>query len=114
MVRSSVRLGYFRAQRVYQRIQEWITHLLEINKQKNTIAVLDGVRAIACLSVITFHVSGDAHIWEMPGLGRLAVAIAMAGDSGVTLFFVLSGFLLFLPYAKSLLSGGEWPAMRQF
>ncbi len=111
---SSVRLGYFRAQSLYQRIQEWITHLLEINKQKNTIPVLDGVRAIACLSVITFHVSGDAHIWEMSGLGQLAVAIAMAGDSGVTLFFVLSGFLLFLPYAKSLLYGGEWPAMRQF
>jgi peptidoglycan/LPS O-acetylase OafA/YrhL len=114
MLISSVRHSYFRIQSIYQRVLERITHLLEINKQKSTIAVLDGVRAIACLSVITFHVSGDAHIWDMKGLGHLAVAIAMAGDSGVTLFFVLSGFLLFLPYAKTLLYGGEWPAMRQF
>jgi peptidoglycan/LPS O-acetylase OafA/YrhL len=114
MLISSVKQGYFRIQSIYQRVLERITHLLEINKQKSTIAVLDGVRAIACLSVILFHVSGSAHIWDMDGLGHLAISVAMAGDWGVTLFFVLSGFLLFLPYAKTLLYDDEWPATRQF
>lgn len=111
---SSVRHRYFWTQSIYQRLCERITSLLEINKQKNTIAVLDGVRAIACLWVIVFHVSADAHIWDMSGLGHLAISIAMAGDTGVTLFFILSGFLLFLPYAKTLLYDGQWPGTRQF
>jgi peptidoglycan/LPS O-acetylase OafA/YrhL len=114
MLISSIRHRYFWMQRTSQQLGERITHLLEINKGKNPIAVLDGVRAIACLSVIAFHVSADAHIWDMQGLGHLAIAVVMAGDTGVTLFFLLSGFLLFLPYAKSLLYEGAWPATRQF
>jgi peptidoglycan/LPS O-acetylase OafA/YrhL len=39
----------------------------------------------------------------------------MTGSAGVTLFFVLSGFLLFLPYAKALVfEESPWPGTRQF
>ena len=38
----------------------------------------------------------------------------LAGGSGVTLFFVLSGFLLFLPYANALLYENRWPSARRF
>jgi len=69
--------------------------------------VLDSVRAIACLTVLDFHINlmtRDTHIWNPTNLShRLISAIALAGASGVTLFFVLSDFLLFMPYAKALL-----------
>jgi peptidoglycan/LPS O-acetylase OafA/YrhL len=81
-----------------------------------TIPSLDGVRAIACLLVMGFHISlitRDMHIWT-PGHHPLLDALFLSGGSGVTLFFVLSGFLLFLPYARALLTTQLWPDARLF
>lgn len=36
------------------------------------------------------------------------------GNTGVQLFFVLSGFLLFLPYARAMLFQERWPKTRTF
>jgi len=83
---------------------------------KKTIAVLDGVRAIAILCVLVFHIdiiTKSLKIWDA-SIGPIASAVAMAGWSGVTLFFVLSGFLLFMPYAKAILFDDEWPRMGRF
>lgn len=84
--------------------------------QYTTIPVLDGVRAIACFSVISYHVHYYlSHSFDLNAVfGQLAASVAMAGWSGVTLFFVLSGFLLFMPYAKSLLFAHKWPSTRTF
>ncbi len=84
--------------------------------KKNIIAVLDGVRAIACLSVVAYHINRFAlltHVLDS-GLGQLAISFALAGSSGVTLFFVLSGFLLFMSYARALLFDSDWPSARRF
>ncbi len=80
-----------------------------------TIPALDGVRAIATLAVVSFHINGFVHnkFWSMQD-NPLASAVVTFGGSGVTLFFVLSGFLLFLPYARALLTGDRWPSLRQF
>lgn len=87
------------------------------DSSKNTIAVLDGVRAIAALAVLGFHLNLIAHndlkLWNF-SIGSVISALALSGGAGVTLFFVLSGFLLFLPYAKSLLFNKDWPSIRQF
>src|SRR5438552_2388399 len=76
------------------RVSAWLHAVLENNKPKTTIAALDGVRAIACLAVVMFHIGGKVHIWDTRFLGHNAISIIMAGDGGVALFFVLSGFLL--------------------
>jgi len=80
-----------------------------------TIPALDGVRAVATIGVITFHINSLVHnkLWDMQA-NPLASAIMTFGGSGVTLFFVLSGFLLFMPYARALLVGERWPSLRQF
>src|SRR5947209_12564564 len=114
MIISSIRQRYALLPRTSQQLSERITCLLEIQKRKNTLTVLDGIRAIAGLAVIAFHISANAHIWDIGGLGHLTVSILMAGDTGVILFFLLSGFLLFLPYATSLLYDGVWPSTRHF
>ncbi len=105
-------------QQTVQQVSQWITHLLEGRKQKSTIAALDGVRAIACLSVIVFHLSlittNDVQLWIPTHVPPLVRAVAFSGDTGVTLFFILSGFLLFLPYAKAMLFEGTWPSARVF
>ncbi len=85
-------------------------------RPSNTIRVLDGLRAIATLSVIAFHIGvllDNNHFWDVFRYPVIS-AVATFGGSGVTLFFVLSGFLLFLPYAKSLLFQDKWPSARQF
>src|SRR5579859_383189 len=116
---QSVRQRYLWLQHIVQLFAQWFTALLEGKAQKNTIPALDGVRAIACLTVVTFHISlitkQDIHIWDSANVNPLIAAIALSGDTGVTLFFILSGFLLFLPYAKSLLfAGTQWPSTRRF
>jgi peptidoglycan/LPS O-acetylase OafA/YrhL len=101
------------------------TNSLVESQPKKQISVLDGVRAIACLSVLVFHMSvrsGNRGIWnpihnihDVPGVLTFFVAsVAYYGESGVILFFLLSGFLLFLPYAKALLFESPWPSLRRF
>jgi peptidoglycan/LPS O-acetylase OafA/YrhL len=83
--------------------------------QKSSIAVLDGVRGIAILLVITYHIGyNTVNGWFYNKSDQLVESVVTAGASGVTLFFILSGFLLFLPYARSLVSEQRWPLARVF
>src|SRR3954447_26329586 len=75
----------------------------EAKKPKSKIAALDGVRAVAALLVITLHISDVAGVPWDSNANPIATAFAYFGRNGVVLFFVLSGFLLFMPYAKALL-----------
>lgn len=100
-----------------QSIQLWLTHVLEDNKAggQNSIAALDGVRALAIIFVLIYHINrmtGD-RLWNLLA-NPIASSVSTAGASGVTLFFVLSGFLLFMPYAKALLFKTPWPSARIF
>jgi peptidoglycan/LPS O-acetylase OafA/YrhL len=99
----------------------WIGSLFRVEDRgkpgkgdKGTIAALDGVRAIAALLVVTLHLNEATGLpWNLNQNG-LPTALAVFGRTGVDLFFVLSGFLLFLPYAKALLFQGNWPSPRTF
>ncbi|GHO73100.1 hypothetical protein KSD_08710 [Ktedonobacter sp. SOSP1-85] len=99
-------------------LSQRITSLLDDGKQKNAIPALDGFRAIACLLVVVFHLNflaRESGIWHpIHDLGTAFGIVALGGDSGVLLFFVLSGFLLFLPYAKALLFEQKLPSARSF
>ena len=66
-----------------------------------------------------FHISlmsASTRIWDPFSLThRLFGSVVYAGAAGVTLFFVLSGFLLFMPYARALLvEHTSWPSARRF
>src|SRR5579871_5156059 len=104
------------ARRYAHPIRSWLAAQLEERRPRGAVASLDGVRACACLTVIAYHISlmtRDQHLWTDTS-NRLVGAILLAGGAGVTLFFVLSGFLLFLPYAQALLAEQPWPSARLF
>ena len=86
-------------------------------KQKITITVSDELRDFACFSVIFCHIdhlTNGNHLWNTQHVGPVVTAFALAGSYGITLFFVLSGFLLFMPYAKVLLFDAPWPSIRRY
>src|SRR5438552_9713921 len=58
---------------------------------------VDGLRALAALWVVLFHIHAfsGAHVGLIPGLDLFL----RSGSTGVSLFLVLSGFCLFLPFA---------------
>lgn len=108
-----------------QKFNQSAMNSLEASKPKSKILVLDGVRAVAFLSVLLYHMSfiaGVKGIWgpvydihDVPGiLAYFTASFAYFGEAGVILFFILSGFLLFLPYAKVLLFESPWPSLRRF
>jgi peptidoglycan/LPS O-acetylase OafA/YrhL len=71
--------------------------------------VLDGLRGIAILLVVFYHV------WLVSGqdFGPLDF-IARSGFLGVDLFFFISGFCLFYPYARAKIEGRKEPTIRHF
>lgn len=75
---------------------------------------LECLRGLAILLVFLFHAWGISGLqWPpqpVPGLGFMA-----AGNTGVTLFFVLSGFLLALPWLRYwLVPGQRKPSVLQY
>ena len=74
-------------------------------------APLDGVRAVAALSIVLFHAVGiyargsDPDAFVRPWVARL--------DVGVPVFFVLSAFLLYQPFVRARLERAQ-PSVRAY
>ncbi|MBD5634216.1 MAG: acyltransferase family protein, partial [Candidatus Eremiobacteraeota bacterium] len=81
------------------------------------LAPLDGLRGIAIALVVWFH------IWQITWLPANVTVfgttlgfnwIAEDGFIGVDLFFFISGFCLFYPYARTLFDGTPQQTLRAF
>jgi peptidoglycan/LPS O-acetylase OafA/YrhL len=72
---------------------------------------LDGVRVLAALAVLLTHVGGQT---GFAFTGTPASWVVSRGDVGVPIFFVLSGLLLYRPWARAVLTGGKRPAAGQY
>jgi peptidoglycan/LPS O-acetylase OafA/YrhL len=81
------------------------------------VAVLDGLRGIAIAGVVWYHawlVSKVPSSISVAGWTLDIQPFARAGFMGVDLFFFVSGFCLFYPYARHLLEGKAPPSIRDF
>jgi peptidoglycan/LPS O-acetylase OafA/YrhL len=80
---------------------------------RNFIPQIDGLRFIAIMAVIAFHILRMVlfHFGLNPGsgpeTGGLVGRVFAAGHNGVPLFFAISGFILSLPFARAALDGRQ-------
>ncbi len=80
---------------------------------------IDGLRFLAILGVVLFHIFGEIvarsgmHIVVAPRYELLNFAIGN-GDRGVRLFFVISGLVLALPFARHFLAGSKPVTLRSY
>jgi len=70
-------------------------------EKSNYLREIESLRGVAVLLVFFFHVVGILYGTSYKPSSFLLSYVA-AGKTGVTLFFVLSGFLLSFPYIRSL------------
>ncbi|GGH31464.1 acyltransferase family protein [Paenibacillus segetis] len=84
------------------------------NQQEHRIIGADGLRAIACLAVIGHHLTQKLAMIEQETWVQKLQSFLLMGNVGVSIFFVLSGFLLALPFWRKYLNDGEFPSIRQY
>jgi peptidoglycan/LPS O-acetylase OafA/YrhL len=72
--------------------------------------LIDSCRAIAALGVLVGHVGFVSNAIQTHSYGP---ALAL-GNLGVTLFFLISGFLLYRPFVNAQLRGARRPTVREF
>lgn len=78
------------------------------------LPAMDGLRGLAAVMVFTIHLAGWAGVaFDPDGKGPLATLINRFGVS-VYIFFVISGYLLFRPFAAAALDGRKAPDMTSY
>jgi len=70
---------------------------------------IEGLRARAAIAIITLH----TWAYSSGSFGQLNQLFADL-DQGLTLFFALSGFLLYRPFAAALLDRRAMPGSRAY
>src|SRR4051794_5593020 len=87
-----------------------LSHSPAVNARLARFPLFDGARGLAALSVLVFHVTlGGYNALPSPIRELLAHL-----DVGVTLFFVISGFLLYRPFVLARFQGAPRPRTRSY
>ena len=77
----------------------------------NRLGVLDGLRGIAIILVVWFH------IWQiswLPAPARWLQFVPETGFIGVHVFFFISGFVIVYPFVRARMEGKPFPTWRHF
>lgn len=83
---------------------------MEQQPRRDHFPALDGCRGLAALAIVVFH----AYLVAMPYRGTMLHPALMGLEAGVDWFFVLSGFLIFLPIARVIVAGRPWTRRGEF
>lgn len=90
-----------------------------ITSSGNFIPEIDGLRFVAILSVVLFHLYGfieykDNSFYNSSYNFNFVLNLIKNGNFGVELFFVLSGFILGLPFARYYLLNGSIISIKSY
>ncbi len=90
-----------------------------ITSSGNFIPEIDGLRFIAITSVVFFHLAGFLSVKDQTKYVEffdfnILKEILHRGDLGVSLFFVISGFILGLPFARYYLGKGKKVSIKNY
>ena len=78
--------------------------------KRDRFPCIDGYRALAALAVVGVHTAFDSGFTFVHSVGRFTARL----DIGVAVFFLLSAFLLYRPFAAAHLAGRPGPAIRPY
>jgi peptidoglycan/LPS O-acetylase OafA/YrhL len=90
------------------RVKRWTNRFSRITSGGNFIPEIDGLRFLAISSVLLFHASYAllrAYRWELGPTSLVVSNLFARGALGVELFFVISGFILAVPFARHYVEG---------
>jgi peptidoglycan/LPS O-acetylase OafA/YrhL len=105
-------------QKVLQR-SPFLSHFSRVTTRGTFIPEIDGLRFVAILAVIGFHLainlaSRNSVDFAYPLPGSALHTAIRAGDFGVQLFFIVSGFVLALPFARHHLLGSPAISLKAY
>ena len=82
-----------------------------MNVRATRFPLMDSMRAIAVLLVVSYHVlSGIAPAGSGAAIRPFSTHLGV----GVSIFLVISGFLLYRPFVAARVDGGRWLPARAF
>jgi len=86
---------------------------LPTDKDRNSIPGINGLRALAAMSVFMVHYSQQVTVSWDSGYFELSKLLEN-GNTGVGLFFILSGFLLALPFWSAKIENKDGPNIKRY
>ena len=96
-----------------------LDRIRRITRDGRWIPEIDGLRFVAIMSVLLFHLYGELQdrsgrvIPVEPRYEGLFRPV-LNGNCGVSLFFIISGFVLALPFARHFLAGAGAVSLRKY
>ena len=85
-------------------------HVEPIATKPRHFACFDGLRAIAAVSILLLHTANTSGFSSRSSFGIYTSRL----EVGVSVFFLISGFLLYRPFAVSHLAGRDAPSTPRF
>jgi peptidoglycan/LPS O-acetylase OafA/YrhL len=82
----------------------------QLDRNRRYFPGLDGLRGIAAYAVLLYHLGIASWYTYVRPIGKYTGHL----DAGVSVFFALSGFLLYRPFVRARLAGEPGPAVRSY
>ena len=111
----------FSAQRITERMLTKLANKFRrITSNQIYLAEIDGLRFLAITAVTLFHIYGfflkktQVKFLDSPKDYSILDRFLLNADRGVPLFFVISGFILCLPFANHVIKNGKKIELKQY